>query len=308
MFSPESSLQPSYGKVTVSDVEANMQQRPIYLGHDVPGYDPQLVKAISRYGLTRGAPWRWQTAPDFAAWDQLGYMQPSGGIYWQSYLYTELQAAGIDQCLDLSTITILEQRWHFGERNWRFAPGKIEYQVRRALKGLNYIVMIEFEVFRNVRYLEPLPPGGLLPHLDQGRVIAPHIQGLIWGGALSRRRRSSFSGGLFNAPSVKIIDVYDFAGALRYMAKPPHRGRSVFRLQRGGYGRRPWAKMSLTLHHLLLSNLHQFSYPDLTFAGGEGRAVLAQAKRLWRDYVPAARFPSVHRWPIYAGLVERKMR
>jgi hypothetical protein len=34
--------------------------------------------------------------------------------------------------------------------------------------------------------------------------------------------------------------------------------------------------MSLTLHHLFLSNLHQLSYPDLTFADGEGRAVLAK--------------------------------
>jgi hypothetical protein len=113
---------------------------------------------------------------------------------------------------------------------------------------------------------------------------------------------------MFNAPGVKIIQVYDFAGALRYMAKPPCCGRSVFRLQRGGYGRRSWAKMSLTLHHLLLSKLHHFCYPDLTFAGGDGRAVLAHANRLRHDYVPAVRHRSDHRWPMYAELRKRVHR
>jgi hypothetical protein len=109
-------------------------------------------------------------------------------MYWQCYLFAALQAAGIDQRLDLSTITILDQRWHFGERNWNFAPRKIEYQVRRALKGLNFIVAIEFEIFRNVRYLGPPPPGSVAAHEDHGRLITPHIQGLIWGCAVTRRR------------------------------------------------------------------------------------------------------------------------
>ena len=282
-----------------------MNTRRSYLGHDIPGYAEQLLKAISRYGLPPGASRAWFRDPDFQAWNSLGYMQPSGSIYWQCYLNEALQAAGIDQLANLSTITILDKRWHFGERDWNFARGKIEYQVRRALKGLNYLVMIEFEVFRNVRHLAAPRAGSLAAHEDHGRVIAPHIQGIIWGDGPSRRSRAGFSGGILNAPAIKIVEVHDFAGALRYMVKPPHRGRSVFRLTSGRYCRRPWAKMSLTLHHLLLSNLHQFWYPDLTFAGGEGRAVLADAKRLWRDYVPAATHPTDQRWPMYAGLVKR---
>jgi len=43
-------------------------------------------------------------------------------------------------------------------------------------------------------------------------------------------------------------------------------------------------------------------------ACGEGRAILADAKRLWRDYVPASRHLSDHRWPMYAGLVKRDLR
>jgi hypothetical protein len=72
-------------------------------------------------------------------------------------------------------------RWHFADRGLEFCTEKIEYQVRHALKGLNYLVMIE-----------------LAAHEDHGRVVAPHIQGLIWGDAPSRRRRVRFSGGIFN--------------------------------------------------------------------------------------------------------------
>jgi hypothetical protein len=277
----------------------------IYFGHDVPGYSEKLQKAIARYGLPRGAPHFWLRDPDFQAPDCLGYMQPSGAIYWQCYLYEALRQARTDECPDLSAITIIDKRWHFGHRHWNFAPGKIEHRVRRALKGLNYIVAIEFEVFRNVRYLAEPAPRSLAAHKDEGITIAPHIQGLLWGGGVSRRSRAKFIGGIFNAPGIKVVDVYDLPGALRYMGKPPYCGRSVFRSGSGRYYRRPWPKMSLTLHHLLLSHLHQFRRPDLTFAGGEGSAILARAKRLWRDFRPAATHPTDHRWPIFAGLVKR---
>jgi hypothetical protein len=279
--------------------------KPIYLGFDIPGYHERLCKTIRRYGLPRGAPRAWLRDPDFQAWNYLGYMQPSGAMYWQCYLYAALQAAGIDQRLDLSTITILDQRWHFGGRAWNFAPTKIEYQVRRALKGLNYLVGIEFEVFRNVKYLGPPPLGSVASHQELGCTIAPHIQGFIWGQSPSRRQRASFSGGIFGAPGVDVESVYDFAGALKYMGKPPYRGRSVYRLASGRKISRPWAAMSLTLHHLFLSNLHQFCCPDLTFASGEGSAILAHARRLWRDYKPGSTHPTDHRPPLYSGLVKR---
>ena len=53
--------------------------------------------------------------------------------------------------------------------------------MRRALKGLNYLVVIEFQVFGNQRFLEELPATEIASHRDQGRTIAPHIQGLISG-------------------------------------------------------------------------------------------------------------------------------
>jgi hypothetical protein len=276
-----------------------------FLGYDIPAYSDRLLKAIHRYGVPLGCHFRWPDCLDYCAWDYLGYMQPSSGLWWQCYLQEAIKNFGLSEWEDLGTLTILDDRWHFGERDWNFRPGKIEYQVRRALKGLNYVVMIEFEIFRNVPYFGPPSPESVASHTDSGRLIAPHIQGLIWGKRPTRSQRRQFAGGIFGAPGVKIKEVYDFEGALRYMAKPPYRGRSVYKLTSGKLGRRVWSDMSLTLHHLLLCKLHNFSYPELTFAGGEGCAVLADAKRLWRDYRPAAIHPTDHRPPLSAGLTKR---
>src|SRR4051794_8672168 len=278
--------------------------KPIYPGYDIPSYHERLTKTISRYGLPKGAPHAFFGDPDRRAWNYLYYMQPSAAMYWQCYLYAALQAVAIDQHPELSTITILDKRWHFGERHWNFAPGKMIYRVRRALKGLNYLVVIEFEIFRNVRHLASPAPGSVAAHADHGRVITPHIQGFTWGQRPSRSQRANFEGGFLDATGVKIVRVHDFPGAIRYMGKPCM-GRSVYQRLDGTFGRRPWSNMSLTLHYLMLSNLSWYSWPDLTFAGGEGRPILAHARRLWRNYKPGATHPTDHRPPLFSGLVWR---
>lgn len=276
-----------------------------YLGYDIPSYRERLEKAIFRYGRPPDMTPGWATDIDKDSWDYLGYMQPSAAMYWQCYLKAALETTDTDFLHDLHMITIIDKRWHFGKREWRFAQKRMEYQLRRALKGLNYLVIIEFEVFRNVRHLNKLPAGSVAAHEDHGCVIAPHFQGFIWGKRPSRRQRRQFAGGLFNAPGVKAIRVEDFLGALRYTGKPPYRGRSIYRSPTGRLVRRVWPEMSLTLHHLLLCKLHHYRWPELTFASGEGRAVLAQAKRLWRNYVPGAISNYDDRPPLLSGLEKR---
>src|SRR4051794_3071324 len=155
----------------------------VYKGFDVRAYKGKLRDALVRYGLPKaiGVYRSWLRDPDYRALDRLGYMQPSAARHWQSYLFDALIAGNVIDRPDIWTITILDKSWHFGERSWNFAPKKIEYKVRRALKGLNYLVMIELEVFGNVRYLENVVSGKLLHVRNQGRTIAPHIQGLVWG-------------------------------------------------------------------------------------------------------------------------------
>lgn len=256
----------------------------IYQGYDVRVYKEKLEKAVFKYGLPMGASPSLLRDLDYRVLDFLGYMQPTASRYWQIYLYHALVDGGIHDRFDIYPTTILDRYWHFGERNWRFAPGKIEYQVRRALNGLNYLVMIEFEIFGNVRFPEEFKIE-VSRFRDQGRVIAPHVQGLIWGKRPSRQQRAQFAGGMFGAHGTTLRSLTDFAGAIRYMVKPP-KGGLLHPLPGGGNHRYPWEEMPLSLHHLLFRNLHTFSYPDLTFASGEGSRILAYAKRLWRDYSP----------------------
>ena len=244
-------------------------------------------RSIARYGLPQGAYRWWLRDLNYRIRDLLGYMQPSAALYWQYYLYHALTAGDVIDRPDIFAITVLDHHWHFGEYQWNLAPGKIEYQVRRALKRLHYLVMIEFEVFGNLRYRDEWIQDGEDYVHDRGRLITPHIQGLLWDQRPSRRQRAQFAGGIFDAPSIKLMPLTNFAGAVRYMVKPPYMGQLVRPRPTGGHARYPWAAMPLLLHHLMFCNLFDYSYSDLTFAGGEGRAILAHANRLWRDYTPA---------------------
>jgi hypothetical protein len=263
--------------------------RSVYDGFNIQEYAGRLSKAITRYGLPKGiGVYRsWQCDLDYRVSDLLGYMQPLAPLYWQFYLYHALTAGDVIDRDDIYTITVLDHRWHFGEYQWAFAPEKMKHRVRRALKGLNYLVMIEFEVFGNRWYHEEwTDDDGFNVNVPRGRLITPHIQGLLWGERPSRRQRAQIAGGILNAPSIKLMPLRNFAGAVRYMVKPPYMGQELHERPDGSRRRYPWAAMPLKLHHLLFSRLYSFSYSDLTFAGGEGRAILAHANRLWRDYQP----------------------
>ena len=88
-------------------------------------------------------------------------------------------------------------------------------------------------------------PTATAPHSDSTKFPSP-------------RQRAQFSGGIFNAPGIKVVGVHDFAGAVKYLGKPPY-------------------------------------CPELTFAGGEGREILTDAKRLWRENRGRARQRSTSR-------------
>jgi hypothetical protein len=245
-----------------------------YQGFDVSAYEDKLLRATTRYRWPRGANNVRRDHFRYKARKLRSCMQPIAAQYWQIYLYRALMESDAVDRPDLFTITLLDKRWHFGELDWQFARGKIEYEVRRALKGLNYLTLIEFQVFGNHRFLEELPATEIASHRDCGRTIAPHIQGLIWGKGPSRAQRAMFAGGINNAPGVTLKRVTDFAGAVRYMVKPPYQGQLIHPRKSGGYTRYPW-DMPLKLHHLLFCNLFDYSYLDLS------RSLAVMAGKYW---------------------------
>lgn len=230
---------------------------PACQGFKVREYKDKLENALTWYGVPRRALNMRARGLDYRVTDMLGYMQPSASVYWQHYLYHALTEGAVIDRDDIRPITILDHRWHFGEHQWNFNPRKIEYQVRRALKGLNYLVIIEFEVFGNLQYREEWFEDGLQETCPHGRLITPHIQGLLWGKHPSRRQRAQFAGGIDNAPGIVLKRLTNFAGAVRYMVKPPYMGQEVHLRPDGSRVRYPLAAMPLKLHYLLFCRLHE---------------------------------------------------
>jgi hypothetical protein len=114
---------------------------------------------------------------------------------------------------------------------------------------------------------------------DTGRIIAPHVQGLIWGETPGLRARCAQLGaGLAGADPLRLLAIREaaggFAGAVGYMVKTPHHG---YRLYQDRYGclHHRGEKLALKRHHRLFTHLLPYDYPDLVLSGGEGVAEVA---------------------------------
>jgi hypothetical protein len=110
-----------------------------------------------------------------------------------------------------------------------------------------------------------------------GRIIAPHVQGLIWGATPELRARCAQLGaGLAGADPLHLYSIREaaggFAGAVGYMVKPPRHGYCLWRAH--GCLHHPGEALALVRHHRLFTHLLPYDYPDLTLSGGEGLAVL----------------------------------
>jgi hypothetical protein len=142
---------------------------------------------------------------------------------------------------------------------------------RAILAGYNYVVAIEFAPFRNHVMAD-----------NTGRIIAPHLQGLIWGETPGLRARCAQLGaGLAGADPLRLLAIREaaggFAGAVGYMVKPPHHGYRLYQ-DRSGRFHHQREKLALIRHHRLFTHLLPYDYPDLTLSGGAGVAVLRTAR------------------------------
>jgi hypothetical protein len=171
----------------------------------------------------------------------------------------------------LRMITLINGAWHFGEAAWDFNLDRIKRQIRAILAGCNYVVAIEFAPFRNHVMAD-----------NTGRIIAPHVQGMVWGETLGLRARCAQLGaGLAGADPLHLLAIREaaggFAGAVGYMVKPPHHGYCVWQDRTGRFHHRG-EKLALIRHHRLFTHLLPHDYPDLTLSGGEGVSVLRTAR------------------------------
>jgi hypothetical protein len=272
--------EPSY---TINDVQLKIKKwkpRQPYtledLKRDQDQHHDALERAIYKYGpkrdLRQERKLREALTPiSHSEKHQLAYMNPYARSVWQNYLLNAIGDGSISAPLYMTTI--IDQDWNFSDQDWLLEIDRMKQQVRNRFQGPNYIFMIEFAVFRNVR-----------PTLGKGRVIAPHIQGFSWG-QISRREMKRiyqrFTGGMFGADSIRRQVVYDLPGAISYSVKPPYHGYSVYPKQNGTFGHKR-CELSLTQHYALFQHLKDFTYLDMTFASGEGVPILREARSLAR--------------------------
>ena len=211
---------------------------------------------------------------------ELRYINPYAREAWQKYLLDALLRRGIDAVPDLRTITIINGDWQFSEKSQDFDLERLKRQIRKILRGYNYIVMIEFAYIRNYQ-----------DGHGTGRVIVPHVQGLIWGVTPGlRTQRAKLTPSMAGADPIHLRVVNDaaggLAGAVSYMVKPPYHGYRLWKKSTQGFGHRR-EPLPLKVHHYLLTHLFQYEYDQLALSGGKGMAVLrtarAAADRPFRD-------------------------
>ena len=73
---------------------------------------------------------------------------------------------------------------------------------------------------------------------DAGQIIAPHLQGLIWGATPGLRARyAQLGAGLGGADPLRLLAIREavggFAGAVGYMVKPPYHGYRLYQDRSG---------------------------------------------------------------------------
>jgi hypothetical protein len=206
-------------------------------------------------------------------------LNPYAGAKWAGILHEAIEAASFDDTP--WKVTIIDDDWMFStyprgpsERDLRWMLSRMRRAVRRALRGVPYLLQADFAVRRH----------------DAGHrmAIEVHWHGLVWASeekveALKKR----FPANRFGADRFRARGVYDLTGALRYVTKDTRLGyRTVknFGFQPGSRHWKEWFQHREALYApkrlLLIAMVGNLAKPELCAASGMGLAVLREAKQL----------------------------
>lgn len=189
-------------------------------------------------------------------WGSLCYMNPYSHIPLVEVLLSTIESYAIPTT-SMHMITVIEKNWETNSVKFEFNARKITKELRKGLKGLNYIGLIEFAYFR------------------KKDLIAPHFHGLIWGELTKDREdqlNALFSGGRKGAKGFVAKKVYNLVGALAYCTKPLYHGykmpQSDDEDSDTGYQRQT-DYITLDKHYILYSHLEKYTYKELCVCGGK---------------------------------------
>lgn len=156
----------------------------------------------------------------------------------------------------------------------------VKKKFQKGLLGYNYIAVIEFAIFEGEKYDDKENPE------NNGWMIAPHLQGMIWkDGGLTKQDmqhfKEAFAGGRWRARGFKHELVYDITGSVSYMHKLP-----LFSYEKTY--RHNNTPISQNTAYLTFQRLKNIPFKELFISGGEGQNVktvtLNYLKEFYQEY------------------------
>jgi len=223
-------------------------------------------------------------------WRELQFMNPHRIIPCQEATLRALEAYQIPM-RDVSAFTVIDRTLETS--NTIFQREAIELETsdnnvdrdfdlikkkfQHGLRGYNYIAVMEFAIFDKETYEDKNAPE------NDGWLIAPHLQGLIWkdGGLLKediKHLRSMFRvGGRWNAKGFKRDRVYDITGSVSYMHKLP-----LFAYT--NTYRHTSKPLPQNIGYLMFQRLKHLPFEKLFISGGEGKNIRTVTLNYLKDF------------------------
>lgn len=193
-----------------------------------------------------------------------GMMQPLALKNFSDVVYSYLEP--IIGSRNISMFTIVVDKYNFGQDNWNFRYKSFQKEMKKILKGYDYIANVALDEFPRISFQQ------------DGTLMTPHIHGIFFR-TLTRWEKSKLSKRIkkyFPESRIRPFVVrphYDLKSALQYSFKALLGGKRTFMRRDLTIGLK---NTSMTYKAIFTNFTHLkcFKIYDLAFAGGKGKEVL----------------------------------
>jgi hypothetical protein len=167
---------------------------------------------------------------------------------------------------NISMFTIVVNKYDFGQDNWNFQYKSFQKEIKKILKGYDYIANVALDEFPRISFLQ------------DGTLMTPHIHGIFFRtltrwekGKLSKRIKKYFPQSRIRPFVVR--PQYDLESAIQYSFKALFGGKRTFMRRNLTIGLKN-TNMTYKAVYANFIHLKRFRIYDLAFAGGKGKEIL----------------------------------
>lgn len=167
---------------------------------------------------------------------------------------------------EISMFTIIVDKYNFGQNDWNFQYKRFQKDIKKLLKGFDYIANVALDEFPRSEYEE------------DGKLMTPHIHGIFFRplsrwekGKLSVRIKKYFPNCRMRPFVVR--EHFDLESALQYVFKALFGGKNTYVNKKYKLRSR---NVETTYKSIFINYIHlkRFKIYDLAFAGGKGKEAL----------------------------------